>query len=223
MTQVYEPESVQAAAFSTPPRSSPLLFDQATTSNDENRDPTSRVPPGWEAFRDERNRLVYFNRSTGKMETSLEDLFKKPRSSEKRKTPPTTNSSDEDVDYPPNHLAPHFLNNGRVWSPSARPPNRPRQSPRPDEVESGGVPPFIVTPRERVTRVPGVVDLVSSGEEGRPETTDDDEETVLDGGLLPRTEEFDYNQHRGSDGGRDDDESDKNEDDQSDNRSAPLF
>jgi hypothetical protein len=67
------------------------------------------------------------------------------------------------------------------------------------------------------------VDLVSSGEEGRPETTDDDEETVLDGGLLPRTEDFDYNQHRGSDGGRDDDESDKNEDDQSDNRSAVLF
>jgi hypothetical protein len=41
--------------------------------------------------------------------------------------------------------------------------------------------------------------------------------------LLPRLEEFDYNQHRGSDGGRDDDESGRNEDDQSDNRSAPLF
>jgi hypothetical protein len=99
----------------------------------------------------------------------------------------------------------------------------------PDAAGSSGVP-IIVTPRERVTRVPGVVDLMSSsgGEEeaGRPETSEDeDEETVLGSGLLPRTEEFDYVEHRGSDGGRNDDESNFNDDDdeESDDRSAALF
>jgi hypothetical protein len=49
------------------------------------------------------------------------------------------------------------------------------------------------------------VDLVSSeGGEG----TDSDEETVLDDSNLLRTEDFDFREHRGSDGGCDDDESD---------------
>jgi hypothetical protein len=212
MTQVYEPERLRAAAFSTPPRSSPPFFDEAT-ANDENADPTSGVPPGWQTFRDEQDRLVYFNRSTGKMESSLDDLFKKPRSSEKRKKENGITSSD---DSPPGQSGNFWEDDGRVWSPRAPGPKRPRQqSPRPDAAVSSGVP-FIVTPRERVTRVPGVVDLVSSCED----RVSDDEETVLDGGLLPRTEDFDYVQHRGSDGGRDDDESDHNDDDNDDNQSS---
>jgi hypothetical protein len=207
MMQAYQPESLQAAgAFSTPPRSSPPFFEQPT--NDENLDPTPGVPSGWQAFHDERNQLVYFNKATGKMELSLEDLFKKPRSSEKRKNGLTTSE-----DYPLDQSV-DFLDNGRVWSPRAHPPppspKRPsKHSPMADVAKSSIIAPFIVTPDDRVTRFPGVVSLVSSCEEGRPKTMDD-EETVLDD--LPRTEEFDYDQHRGSDRGRDDNNSDNNDD-----------
>ena len=66
---------------------------------------------------------------------------------------------------------------------------------------------FIVTPVEKVTRVPGVVDLISSEEEEDDDDQiieQDDERTVIE---LPRTEDFDY-QHCSSDGdgGRDDDD-----------------
>jgi hypothetical protein len=63
------------------------------------------------------------------------------------------------------------------------------------------------------------VDLVSSGEKGlKLQRT---KERFWMAVLLPRTEEFDYNQHRGSDGA--DDDVGQKQDDQSDNRSAPLF
>jgi hypothetical protein len=61
MTQVYQPEESLrgAAAFSTPPsRSSPPFFEPVTT-DESAPDRTSEVPPGWQTFRDEQNRLVY--------------------------------------------------------------------------------------------------------------------------------------------------------------------
>jgi hypothetical protein len=124
---------------------------------------------------------VYFNKSTGTLESRLEDLFKKPKSLEKRRL----------------KRAP--------LSPSA---------PRPDVAQSSSS--CIVTPAgdRGVTRVAGVVDLISSEEN---DTADPDEsETDLDD--LPKTEDFDYGCHRSSDGdgGRDGDED-------SDTRSEPLF
>jgi hypothetical protein len=100
------------------------------------------------------------------MKSSLEDLFKKSRSSEKRKNAQINTSDDN---YPPDQSAAFLDNNGCIWSPCAPPPpprpKRPKHSPRPDAAESSVVAPFIVTPSEGVTRVSGVVDL--------------DEETVL--------------------------------------------
>jgi hypothetical protein len=90
MTQAY---GDTAEKFTTPTRSrsafaSALASEQEYGSeqgpNDENVDPASLVPPGWQAFRDESNRTVYFNKATGVLESCLQDLFKKPKSSEKR-------------------------------------------------------------------------------------------------------------------------------------------
>jgi hypothetical protein len=146
----------------------PAYYDDENAHHNSNSN--SVLPSGWEPFRDDRNRVVYFNKSTGKMESNFEDLFKKTRS-------------------------------------FSSPPRAPRHSPnnilpRPDIAKSCSTP-FIVTPGNAVTRVPGVIDLLSSSE-GRPDSTDNDEETDLDAPRLPTTEEFDY-QHHGSDGGRDDD------------------
>jgi hypothetical protein len=89
MTQAYG--TTPPDQFSTPTKSrstfaSSLASEQECSEqgrNDENVDPAS-LPPGWQAFRDESNRTVYFNKATGILESCLQDLFKKPKSSKKR-------------------------------------------------------------------------------------------------------------------------------------------
>jgi hypothetical protein len=205
-------QTTMTQAYSTPPRSVSYAASGGgsdygePTSNEENIGDQTYVPPGWQTFRDERNQQVFFNRSTGQMEYSLDDLFKKPRSSKEKRNAATSSTTAGGYIY---QSAP---SSRRIRSAPSRPSPDVHDAsrPRPDDAPRSS---SVVTPRTQdgnststSRRVPGVVDLVSS--EGGAAGTDSDEETFLDDSNLPRTEDFDFRQHRGSDGGRDDDESD---------------
>jgi hypothetical protein len=196
-------------AYSTPPRSFSYVASGGgsdygeQTSKEENIDQTS-VPPGWQTFRDERNQQVFFNKSTGQMEYSLDDLFKKPRSSKEKRNPATSSTT-------ATTSAGDYIYQSAPSSRTRSAPSRPSPDLHASCPDHAAQSSSVVTPSRdenstsTTRRVPGVVDLVSSeGGEG----TDSDEETVLDDSNLPRTEDFEFRQHRGSDGGRDDDESD---------------
>jgi hypothetical protein len=142
------------------------------------------------------------------MEYSLDDLFKKPRSS-KEKRNPATSSTTATTTGAGDYIYQSAPSSSRTRRAPSIPPSPDLHASRPNHAPQSS---SVVTPSRdgnsscTTRRVPGVVDLVSSEEGG--EGTESDDETVLDESNLPRTEDFDFREHRGSDGGRDDDESD---------------
>jgi hypothetical protein len=153
-------------------------------TTNENQDPNPVVlPPGWQAYRGDDEKVVYFHKATGKFEGSLDDLLLKKKKPElttgrwrsapsahsiitpdaARKTPPRSSTDTDDS-------APRTGSTPRT------------ESPRPDAANSRSS--IIITSPIRkitITRVPGVVDLLTSGSsENENEESDDDEETDLE-------------------------------------------
>jgi hypothetical protein len=164
----------------------------ATENTSDNGNSPTFLPPGWKAFHHGSNnvRIIYVNEQTGAVESRLEDLFKKPRSKKKRAFEPMEGSCRGGI-------------SGDDRKSSS--PRRLKVAPKPDAATSSG-PVFshVYQPRGDANSVPEVIDLVES------EDDCDDSETDLEGPKsadLPNTSDFDW-KHNGSDGGRDNDESD---------------
>lgn len=167
----------------------------ATENTSGNGSSPTFLPPGWKAFHHgsaDNVRIIYVNEQTGAVESRLEDLFKKPRSNKKRAFEPMEGSC-----------------RGGITSGDDRKsssPHRLKVAPRPDAATSSSGPIFshIYQPRGDANSVPEVINLLESDDDC------DDSETDLEGPKsvdLPNTSDFDW-KHNGSDGGRDDDESD---------------
>jgi hypothetical protein len=172
MTQVYEDTHQPAgAAVNT------------TGQDDENMDSDPLLPPGWQACRGDDDKVVCFHKATSSFETSLKDLFKKkePQPNRRRSVPAAVTPA--------------------AKKKSPRPADSP---PRPDAANSCSmvIIPTLPTARKiTITRVPGVVDLMtSSGDENQKEEADD--ETDLEWPQtcdLPETCDFDPNRGHASD------------------------
>ena len=178
MTQAYE-DTHQVHAAAMPPFAAAMppgapLRQTTMTQAYEHPDPVAVLPPGWQACRGEDDKTVYFHKATRTFEASLDDLLfkkKKPRSA-----PPAA------------HITPDAP---RKKTPPPRttdsgPPDSP---PRPDAPKSCSI--VITSPTRKITitRVPGVVDLMTSGSSGGSS----DEETDLEGPKtcdLPATPDF---------------------------------
>jgi hypothetical protein len=200
--QFYTDTGDPAPPFTPPPRpSSNYAASQLSTGTSQDDDPP--LPPGWEAYRSEDNRPVYFHKATQQIENNLHDLFKK-------KPPPASTTIQEEPNRrqsaPGARIMPpaDFKFKGATPHPkkeTRRPPKS--EQPRPDAASSSCIIVLpTISPSKIITRVPGVVDLLSTTEDDEDEDEDEDE-TDLEA-QLPQTAEFDPNHY--SDGAESDDE-----------------
>ena len=164
------PRAAAAVTPHAPPRSGTFdpaamhgLEQHANENLDPDLDPDLFLPPGWQAHRGVDGNVIYFHKATGKFEASLADLFKKRSSTKKKKPQPTTRS-------PPARITPAAL--FKSTPPPAPPPTESAPPPLPDGATSSSC---VIIPAESkiITRVSGVVDLVSA-EDDAEETEDED-------------------------------------------------
>jgi hypothetical protein len=147
-----------------------------TGQDNENMDSGPLLQPGWQAHRGDDNKVACFHKATSIIETSLKDLFKK------KEPQPTTRRSVPASMTPAAKKSPHCTDS----------------PPCPDAANSCSmaiIPTLPTTRKITITRVPGVVDLMtSSGDENQQEEDDDKTDLKLPQTCdLPETCDFDPN------------------------------
>ena len=118
------------------------------------------LPPGWQEFRDENNRRVFFHKESQKMECNIDDLFKKE--------PPMMHydrnrrqMAPDAAGIRPAPASPHTSTPAHRQKKTSSHSTARKGTPRPDAPKSS----YLVTSSPLIIRVPGVVDLVSTATE----------------------------------------------------------
>jgi hypothetical protein len=188
MTQAYDTD---AGPYYTPlvhaPAMPPCAPLRQTTMTQAYEDPNPLVPPpgplvlppGWQAYSGEDKKVLYFHEATGQFEASLDDLFKK-----KKQELTTTRSAPPPMKKPELTTRRRSAPSAHITPDAARKTPPPRtDSPRPDAAISCSIVINSPTRKITITRVPGVIDLMTSGPSSS--SSEDDEETDLE--FRPKT------------------------------------
>jgi hypothetical protein len=212
MTQAYytEEEDGEDENESFTSSALPTRFMHGSEPSSDSVQLDTDLPPGWQAYYNGKQEVVYFNKVTNNWEYSHEDLFKKPKYSKLL----TTVEPSHCRMIPPAHIVTGRVATGRIATdahiattrvaPSTclktAPPlckSSPLRkspvfsSPHPDATASCNILPYVTpTKSDRVPTPKETVDLMSSDEEtclGLEQQTD---LANVSSGMLPSTAEF---------------------------------